>query len=102
MSAELGRKRVSQTDPLQQAPQGRALCGLGTAEALFRRGSRRLPVIALVRTSGWAARLVLPNAGLAQCTGAPCQDPQYRLRRSERLRIELRQVPTYVRAGGRP
>jgi len=38
---------VSQTDPLQQAAQGRPLCGLGTAEALFRRGSRRLPVPAI-------------------------------------------------------
>jgi hypothetical protein len=47
LAAELGRKRVSQTDPLQQAPQGRALCGLGTAEALFRRGSRGLPVPAI-------------------------------------------------------
>ena len=28
----------------QQAPQGRALCGLGTAEALFRRGSRGLQI----------------------------------------------------------
>ena len=31
---------------LQQAPQGRALCGLGTAEALFRRGSRGLQIAA--------------------------------------------------------
>ena len=45
--------------------------------------------------------LVLPTAGLAQCTSAPCQDPQCRLRRSERLRIELRQAPAYVRADGR-
>src|SRR5208283_4586759 len=48
MSAELGRKRVSQTDPLQQAPQGRALCGLGTAATLFRRASRGLPIAAVV------------------------------------------------------
>src|SRR5580704_10269338 len=47
MSAELGRKRVSQTDPLQQTPQGRALCCLGTAEALFRRGSRGLRIAAV-------------------------------------------------------
>src|SRR3984893_18042777 len=47
MSAELGRKRVSQTDPLPQAPQGRALCGLGTAEGLFRRASRGLPIAAV-------------------------------------------------------
>ena len=40
-------------------------------------------------------------AGLAECAGAPCQDPRYRLRRSERLRIELRPVPSFVRAGGR-
>src|SRR4029077_10725081 len=44
MFAELGRKRVSETDPLQQAPQGRALCGLGTAAALFRRGSCGLQI----------------------------------------------------------
>ena len=46
-------------------------------------------------------RPVLPTAGLARCAGAPCQDPQHRLRRSERLRIELRPVPAFVRAGGR-
>ena len=45
--AQLGGAGVSQTDPLQQARQGRALCGLGTAEALFRRGSRGLPVPAI-------------------------------------------------------
>src|ERR1700675_3586853 len=28
-------------------------------------------------------RLVLPIVGLAQCPGAPCQDPRHRLRRSE-------------------
>ena len=39
-SAELGGAGVSQTHPLQQARQRRALCGLGTAEALCRRGSR--------------------------------------------------------------
>ena len=50
--AELGGAGVSQTDPLQQAPQGRALCGLGTAEALFRRGSRGLQIIAVGRGSG--------------------------------------------------
>jgi enoyl-CoA hydratase/carnithine racemase len=38
---------------------------------------------------------------LAQCAGAPCQGPQYRLRCSERLRIELRPVPPCTRAGGR-
>jgi transcriptional regulator with PAS, ATPase and Fis domain len=45
-------------------------------------------------------RPVLPNPGLAHCAGAPCQDAQYGLRRSERLRIELRQAPAYARAGG--
>ena len=44
----------------------------------------------------------LPNADLAQCADAPCQAPWYRLRCSERLRIELRPVPPGVRAvGGR-
>ena len=32
---------------LQQAPQGRALCGMGTAEALFRRGSRGVQIAAV-------------------------------------------------------
>ena len=36
-----------------------------------------------------------------ECAGAPRQDPQHRLRRAERLRIELRPVPSFVRAGGR-
>jgi hypothetical protein len=45
--AQLGGAGVSQTDPLQQAAQGWALCGLGTAEALHRRGSRGLPVPAI-------------------------------------------------------
>ena len=34
-SAELGGAMAPQAHSLQQAPQGRALCGLGTAEALF-------------------------------------------------------------------
>ena len=34
-------------DPLQQARQGRALCGLGTAETPFRRGSRGLQIAAV-------------------------------------------------------
>src|ERR1700735_810817 len=38
---------VSQTHTLQQAPQRRPLRGLGTAEALFRRGSRGLPIAAV-------------------------------------------------------
>ncbi len=46
-SAELGGAGVSQTHSLQQARQGRALCGLGTAEALFRRGSRGLQIAAV-------------------------------------------------------
>ena len=43
-AAELDRESVSKADPLQSASQRRALCGLGTAEALFRRGSRGLPI----------------------------------------------------------
>ena len=38
---------VPQAHSLQQAPQGRALRGLGTAEALFRRGSRGLQIAAI-------------------------------------------------------
>ena len=43
-STKLGGAGVSQAHSFQQAPQRRALCGLGTAEALFRRGSRGLPI----------------------------------------------------------
>src|SRR5580698_8622402 len=50
-SAELGGTGVSQAHSLQQAPQGRALCGLGTAEALFRRGSGGLQIITIGRGS---------------------------------------------------
>ena len=45
-SAQLGREGLSQTHPLQQARQRRALCGLGTAATLLRRGSRRLQTAA--------------------------------------------------------
>ena len=45
---ELGGAGVSQTDPLQQGGEGRPLRGLGTAEALFRRGSCGLPRTPLV------------------------------------------------------
>ena len=44
-------------------------------------------------------RFDLPIAGLAQCAGARRQDA-HRLRRSGRLRIELRSVPS-LRSGGR-
>ncbi len=44
--AELGGAGVSQTHPLQQARQRRALRGLGTAATLFRRGSRGLQIAA--------------------------------------------------------
>ncbi len=46
-STELGRTGVSQTDPLQQARQGRPLRGVGAAEGLFRRGSRGLQIAAV-------------------------------------------------------
>ena len=46
--AELGRAGVSQTHLLQQARQRRALCGLGTAATLFRRGSRGLQITAQI------------------------------------------------------
>ena len=46
--AELGGAGVSQAHPLQQAPKRRALCGLGTAETLFRRGSRGLQTTAQI------------------------------------------------------
>ena len=44
--AELGRAGVSQAHPLQQARQGRALRGLGAAEALLGRGSRGFQITA--------------------------------------------------------
>ena len=45
---QLGGAGVSQADSLQQARQRRALCGLGTAEALLRRGPHRPQITALV------------------------------------------------------
>src|SRR5580698_4176391 len=45
---ELGGAGVSQTDPLQQGGEGRPLRGLGTATALFGRGSCGLPRTPLV------------------------------------------------------
>src|SRR5580704_14146897 len=50
-STKLGGTGVPQAHSLQQAPQGRALCGLGTAEALFRRGSGGLQIITIGRGS---------------------------------------------------
>jgi len=47
--AELGGEGVSQADPLQQAPQGRSLRGLGAAAAAHAGDSGRLPVTSLVR-----------------------------------------------------
>src|ERR1700692_1989671 len=47
-STKLGGTGVPQAHSLQQAPQGRALCRLGTAKTLFRRGSRGLPSAAVV------------------------------------------------------
>ena len=46
-STELGGAGVSQTHPLQQAPQRRPLCGLGTTEALYRRVACGLQVAAI-------------------------------------------------------
>src|SRR5262249_36229908 len=43
----------------------------------------------------------LLNPSLAWYAGAPREDPWYRIRSSERFRIELRPVPAYVRAGER-
>ena len=44
---------------------------------------------------------VLLDPGLARCPGAPGQGPNYRLRPSKRLRIELRPVPPCAGTGGR-
>src|SRR3954453_18036261 len=49
-AAELGRGRLSQADPLQQARQGRALRRLGTAGALRGRGPNRPPIASLNMT----------------------------------------------------
>ena len=57
--AELGRAGVSQTDPLQQGCERRALCGLGTAETLFRRSSRGLKIAACIAEH---AMFAMPSA----------------------------------------
>jgi len=54
-----GRSRLSQTDPLQQACERRALCGLGTTETLYRRGSRGLQIAAYIAGHGMFA---IPSA----------------------------------------
>ena len=66
-STKLGGTGVPQAHSLQQAPQGRALCGLGTAEALCRRGSRGLPNIAQLvgRMMAGCERLPLETSGSA-------------------------------------
>ena len=46
---------VSQTDPLQQGYERRALCGLGAAKNLFRRGSRGLKIAACIAEHGMFA-----------------------------------------------
>ena len=50
--AELGGAGVSQAHPLQQARQRRPLRGVGTAGALFGRGSRGLQITAVVFYEG--------------------------------------------------
>ena len=78
-SAELGGAGVPQAHSLQQAPQGRALCGLGTADALFRRASRGLQIA--------------PQIGLKRCCTRTGDPPCLTLRSSK---------PTApIRAGGR-
>ena len=57
--AELGGEGVSQTDPLQQAPQGRALRRLGAAAVPDRRAARGLQIAAPI---GW-------EAAMAACCG---------------------------------
>jgi Epoxide hydrolase N terminus len=55
--AELDGAGVSQSDPLQQAGEGRPLCGLGTAEALDGRASHWLQLTAqLVQPARQTAR----------------------------------------------
>ena len=56
---QLGRAGVSQTDPLQQGCERRALCGLGTAETLFRRSSRGLKIAACIAEH---AMFAMPSA----------------------------------------
>jgi len=58
-SAELDGAGFSQTDPLQQACERRALCGLGTTETLYRRGSRGLQIAAYIAGHGMFA---IPSA----------------------------------------
>jgi hypothetical protein len=45
-SAELDRALVSQAHPFQRGPQGRPLCGVGTAEDLLGRTARRIQIAA--------------------------------------------------------
>src|SRR3954447_24701883 len=52
-SAELGRAGVSEDHPLQQPSKGRTLCGLGAAEALRGRNTRRVPVAAPLTKWKW-------------------------------------------------
>ena len=84
-SAQLGGAGVSQTDPLQQAAQGRPLCGLGTAEALFRRGSRGLPIAAVgfVASAKGAACTTEP---VSNCVSRRTQFWREFLRREEKMR----------------
>jgi hypothetical protein len=71
VGTDVAKERQSaQTHPLQQARQRRALCGLGTAATLFRRGSRGLQTTALVRAE-WrrvrrACRLPLEHAATTE------------------------------------
>ena len=74
-------------------------CSAATNRALCRLAKR----MSQASTNSLPMPRVRPRTypGLARSAGAPCQGPQYGLRRSERLRIELRQAPAYARAGGR-
>ena len=60
-SAELGGAGVSRAHSLQQAPQERALCRLGTAEAVFRRGWRGLQIVTV--GSGKVCSIILIRGG---------------------------------------
>ena len=50
-SAKLDRAGVSQAHPLQQARQGRALCGVGTAATLYTRASHGLQITTQIISS---------------------------------------------------
>ena len=72
IAEELGGAGVSQTDPLQQGRQRRALRGLGAATALLRRGPRGLQIAAHVIKAGVGASKIRRRGQHAALTSRYC------------------------------